>query len=88
MSKRNPSTHRTPEQMKRHYKEYHGTPEQIAKRSMRNKARRTMEKEHGASALKGKDVDHKTPLRHGGGNGKGNLRLMDVSKNRGWEKKR
>jgi hypothetical protein len=47
-----------------------------------------MEKEHGASALKGKDVDHKTPLRHGGGNHKGNLRLMDVSKNRGWEKKR
>jgi hypothetical protein len=88
MSKRDPSTHRTPEQMKQHYKDYHGTPEQIAKRAMRNKARREMEKAHGAAALKGKDVDHKKPLRHGGGNHKSNLRLMDVSKNRGWEKKR
>jgi hypothetical protein len=84
MSKRDPVTHRTPEQMRRHYDEYHGTPEQIAKRSQRNKARRMMEKKHGKDALKGKDVDHKTPIRDGGSNSVSNLRLMDKSKNRGW----
>ena len=68
MSKRSPTSHRTPEQIKKHYAEYQGTPEQIAKRSQRNKARREMEKKHGAAALKGKDVDHKTPIRSGGGN--------------------
>ncbi len=76
---------RTKEQNKKHYAEYQGTPEQIAKRSQRNKARRLMVKEHGKAALKGKDVDHKTPIRAGVGNGRANLRVSTVAKNRGWE---
>jgi hypothetical protein len=47
-----------------------------------------MEKSHGAAALKGKDVDHKTPIRKGGGNAKGNLRLQTPAKNRGWEREK
>jgi hypothetical protein len=63
---------------------YHGNPEQIKKRAQRNAARREVVKERGAAAVKGKDVDHKNPIRHGGGNGKGNLRVASKSENRGW----
>lgn len=76
----------TKEDYARHYRDYQGTPEQIAKRSLRNKARREMEKKVGKAALKGKDVDHKVPVRSGGGNGKGNLRLASPATNRGWKK--
>lgn len=67
---------------KKEYK-YHGTPEQIAKRSARNKARRLMAKEVGAAALKGKDVDHKRPLSKGGSNSRSNLQVTSVHYNRG-----
>ena len=40
-------------------------------------------KKHGEAALKGKDVDHKKPIRNGGGNGHGNLRIRSVKANRG-----
>jgi hypothetical protein len=83
---RSPTSHRTPEQIRQHYKDYQGTPEQIAKRTKRNAARREMEKTHGKAALAGKDVDHKTPIRAGGGNAKGNLRIRSRSANRGWER--
>jgi hypothetical protein len=66
----------------KHYANYQGKPEQIAKRSARNKARRMMEKKLGKSALKGKDVDHIVPMRKGGNNSIGNLRLRSVSSNR------
>lgn len=45
-----------------------------------------MEKEVGAAALAGKDVHHKKPLRTGGSNGKSNLAVTTVKKNRGWNK--
>ena len=81
---RSPTSHRTPEQIRNHYRDYQGKPEQIEKRTQRNAARREMEQKHGKAALKGKDVDHKIPIRSGGGNGKGNLRIMDRGRNRGW----
>ena len=58
------------------YANYQGTPEQIARRSSRNKARRAM----GDKAVKGKDVGHKDndPLN----NDPKNLRNEDPSKNR------
>jgi hypothetical protein len=34
----------------------------------------------------GKDVDHSTPISKGGGNGKGNLRVMDKEKNRSFKR--
>lgn len=67
----------------REYQQYHAKPEQIANRSARNKARRTMEKEVGKTALKGKDVDHKKPLSKGGSNARSNLQVTSVNYNRG-----
>lgn len=67
----------------KHYREYQGKPEQIAKRSERNQARAKVEKSRGADAVRGKDVDHKRPLRSGGGNGASNLRVRSVHSNRG-----
>lgn len=72
---------RKPRNYKREYK-WHGTPEQIAKRSARNKARRKMAKVVGKAALKGKDVDHIKPLAKGGSNSLRNLRIQSVSANR------
>jgi hypothetical protein len=86
--KRSPTSHRTPEQIRQHYKDYQGTPEQIAKRSQRNSARAAVEKKVGAAALKGKDVDHAKPIRSGGSNDPKNLRIQSVKKNRGWERSR
>jgi len=40
------------------YKKYQGKPEQIKRRSMRNKARRIMTKIHGKEMMKNMDVDH------------------------------
>ena len=76
---------RTKAQLKKHYAEYQGTPEQIRKRSERNKARRLMEKEGLVRKGDGKDVDHKKPIRAGGTNARTNLRVMSKSRNRGWE---
>lgn len=67
------------------YDQYHGTPEQIAKRTKRVLARREMEKKYGKAALKGKDVHHKNPIRNGGGNSKGNLGITSTA-HRGWNR--
>jgi hypothetical protein len=58
------------------YANYQGTPEQIARRSSRNKARRVM----GDKAIKGMDVGHKdnNPMN----NEPDNLRMEDPSENR------
>lgn len=68
------------------YSSYHGTPEQIKNRAKRNAARREMEKSGKVSKGDGKEVDHKTPIRNGGGNSKGNLRVLSRAKNRAWRK--
>ncbi len=67
---------------KAEYENYQGSAEQIKKRAMRNAARREMEKKGLVHKGDGKDVDHKTPLAKGGGNGKGNLRVVSASANR------
>lgn len=74
---------RSKEYYRKHYDTYQGTPEQIKKRSERNKARRKMEKKVGKAALKGKDVAHKKPLSKGGSNQSSNLSVQSKSKNRG-----
>lgn len=62
------------------YKNYQGTPEQIARRSSRNKARRQLMKEGKVKKGDGKDVDHKNsnPLK----NSRSNLRVQTKSQNR------
>ena len=64
------------------YDNYHSSPEQKKKRAKRNAARRTMEKEGKVRKGDGKDVDHKTPMAKGGGNGRSNLRVKSKSANR------
>ncbi len=67
------------------YARYHGKPEQIKERAQRNAARAEVKKRAGAAAIAGKDVHHKRAIRHGGGNGSGNLAVSSVHRNRGWE---
>ena len=68
------------------YDNYHSRPEQKKNRAKRNGARREIVKVRGAAAVRGKDVDHKTPIAKGGGNGKGNLRVKSKSANRSFKR--
>ncbi len=65
---------------RKEYDNYHARPEQVARRSSRNKARRKVIKYNGKSAVAGKDVDHKD--RNPMNNSRGNLRIQYKSKNR------
>lgn len=67
------------------YRDYQGTPEQIIKRSQRNKARRAYEKVHG-DLPSNVDVDHKKRIDKGGTNKPSNLRALTESKNSAWRK--
>jgi 5-methylcytosine-specific restriction endonuclease McrA len=67
-------------------KKYNATPEHIAERSQRNKARRAYEKTHG-NLPTSTDVDHKRPIDLGGKNTASNLRAVGQSENSAWRKK-
>jgi hypothetical protein len=82
---RDPSSHRTPEQIKKMDRGYNSTPEMIKKRGMNNAARAALMKEGKVHKGDGKDVGHKTPLRSGGSNAKSNLTVQSRKFNRGWE---
>jgi hypothetical protein len=84
--KRDPSSHRTPGQVTRQVKGYNHRPGNIKKRSMRNQARAMVRKDLGEAAIRGKDVDHKRPVRSGGGNSRSNLRVRSEHANRGWRR--
>jgi hypothetical protein len=71
-----------PRDYKKEYANYQGKPDQIKKRAIRNAARSEMEEKGVVSKGDGKDVDHKTPIAKGGGNGSGNLRAVPKSANR------
>jgi hypothetical protein len=86
--KRDPSSHRTPGQIRRMNDTYDARPDKIKGRAMRNAARREMEKEGRVHKGDGKDVDHKRPVRSGGTNARSNLRVVSASVNRGWEAKK
>ena len=81
------TSHRTPAQIRQHYKDYQGKPEQIKKRSLRNAARRKLEKEGKVKKGDSKDVDHKKMLKDGGSNARSNLKAVSRKENRGWERK-
>ena len=64
-------------------RKYNQQPEQKARRAQRNAARREMEREGKVRKGDGKDVDHvKHKARGKLDNSKGNLRVIDKSKNR------
>ena len=77
-----------PRDYKKEYANYQGKPEQIENRTKRNAARATMEKKGLVRKGDGKDVDHRTPIAKGGGNGSGNLRAVPKSQNRSFARTR
>lgn len=81
---RDPSSHRTPEQIRKMDRGYNSRPEMIRRRSLNNQARATLAKEGLVRKGDGKDVDHKTPLDNGGTNSRKNLRAIPAGRNRGW----
>jgi hypothetical protein len=83
---RDPSSHRTPEQIKAMDRGYNATPEMQRRRGMQNKARAIVAKDLGHAAIQGKDVDHKVMLDRGGGNTRSNLRVRTEKQNRGWRR--
>jgi 5-methylcytosine-specific restriction endonuclease McrA len=85
--KRDPSSHRTPSQIRKMDRGYNSTPDNVKKRTMRNEARRKLAKAGLVSKGDGKDVDHIKPVRSGGSNARSNLRVVDKSQNRAWRKK-
>ncbi len=87
MSTRDPSSHRTPEQIKKMDRGYNHEPKHIKGRTQRNQARDYMKKKVGAAAIAGKDVDHRHMVKDGGSNAPSNLRIRSEHANRGWEKK-
>lgn len=84
--KRDPSSHRTPAQIKKMDRGYNATQEQRDGRNQRNKARRIMRDAKGPAAIAGKDVNHKRMVKDGGGNSLKNLNIQSQHKNRGWER--
>ena len=84
MGTRDPSSHRTPEQIKKLDRGYNATPEMKKKRAMNNAARSELAKEGLVRKGDGKDVDHKKMLKDGGSNARSNLRVVPQSKNRAW----
>ena len=68
------------------YANYHSRPEQIKKRSSRNKARRLAVKIGKAKKGDGKDIHHRdgNPMN----NSRGNLKSMTKSKNRSFARTR
>lgn len=71
---------RNPRDYDKEYKDYHGKPEQIARRSARNKSVRAMDRE-GKASKDGKEVHHKdgNPMNRG----KKNMAVISRAKNRG-----
>lgn len=65
---------------RKEYDNYHARPEQIERRSSRNKARRKVVKYKGKSTVANKDVDHKD--RNPMNNSSRNLRVQYKSINR------
>ena len=63
-------------------RKYNSTAKAKKDRAARNKARAQAERDGRVSKGDGKDIDHKTPLRRGGSNAKGNTRVQSASKNR------
>jgi len=82
---RDPSSHRTPAQIKKMDRGYNSTPEMIKKRGMNNAARAELTKAGKVHKGDGKDVGHKKPLRSGGSNARSNLVVQSQKFNRGWE---
>ena len=63
---------------------YNARPENVHKRVLNNAARREAIKSGKAHVGDNTNVDHIRPLDEGGGNTRGNLRVIPESENKGW----
>ncbi len=79
---RDPSSHRTPEQIKRMDRGYNATPVEIKRREERNQNRAEFIREGKVRKGDYTDIDHHVPLAKGGSNDRSNLRVLDRSANR------
>lgn len=84
--KRDPSSHRTPGQIKRKNAGYDARPENVKARTNNNKARAMLMKEGLVRKGDGKDVNHKNAQRDGGKTVRSNLNVQTQKKNRGWQR--
>lgn len=80
--KRDPSSHRTPTQIKRQISGYNRRPDQLRKRRELSKENYRRQKAGTAAVGDGKDVAHKKAHRHGGKATAKNTTLQDQSTNR------
>lgn len=69
---------------RREYDKY--VSKHIPEISARVQARRDVIKKVGKAAVRGKDVDHKTPLSKGGGSSMSNLRIVSAATNRSFSR--
>jgi hypothetical protein len=81
-SKRDPSSHRTIDQIHKLDSGYNHTPESIRRRGEQNKGRRML----GLKVGDKRDAGHIDPLDKGGKTVKSNLEPQSRKKNRGWER--
>ena len=80
--KRDPSSHRTPDQIFKMDRGYNHRPEGIRRRSEENRGRRMLGLKRGDP----RDAGHIKPLDKGGSTTRSNLAAQSRKKNRGWEK--
>ncbi len=81
-SERDPSSHRTPAQIKKLDATYNHQPEQIRRRSEQNKGRRILGLKKGDP----RDAGHIKPLDKGGATTPDNLEPQSQKQNRGWRR--
>ena len=86
--KRDPSSHRTPEQIKRMDRGYNALPEHVKTRELQNEARAFLMSEGKVAKGDGLDVHHVKPVRSGGTNARSNLQVQAEHLNRGWARQR
>jgi len=84
--KRDPSSHRTPGQIKKKNSGYDARPENVQARENNNKARAMLMKAGKVKKGDGKDVNHIKPQRSGGTTTLKNLNVQSEHKNRGWRR--
>ena len=73
-----PKTPANKRDYKKEYRDFHGTPTQVANRVKRNKARSLSDLKKGD----GREIDHKVPLSKGGSNSESNTRIVSKKTNR------
>lgn len=80
---RDPSSHRTPAQVRKQVDGYNSRPEMIRRRGEQNKARRML----GLKVGDPRDAGHKKPLDAGGKTVRSNIEPQSREANRGWRRR-